>query len=181
MSSATELQIPAGTYNIDKVHSTIEFSVKHMVVATFRGRFADYDATLTVGDDGAPKLVGTVRVNSVEVKDDNLEAHLQSPEFFDAEKHPELRFESTAFRRDGDEVVVDGQITIKGETRPIEARGTTVGPLEDPMGNTKLGLALMTVVNRTDFGLNWQAPMPKGGVALGEDVTLNVDLEFFKA
>jgi polyisoprenoid-binding protein YceI len=180
MSSTTELQIPAGTYTVDKVHTTMGFAVKHMVVATFRGRFEDYDATLEVGEDGTPKLIGTVRVNSVQVKDPNLEAHLQSPEFFDAERHPELRYESDSWRREGDEVVIDGQITIKGETRPVEARGTIVGPLEDPMGNTKLGFELKAVIDRTEFGLNWQAPMPRGGVALGTDVTLNIDLEFFK-
>jgi polyisoprenoid-binding protein YceI len=174
-STINETTVPAGTWNADRVHSSLTFEVPY-AVNTFSGEVRDFDVTL---EDG--KLAGAGKIATLSVKDENLEAHLQSPEFFDAEKHPELRFESTAFRRDGDEVVVDGQITIKGETRPIEARGTTVGPLEDPMGNTKLGLALMTVVNRTDFGLNWQAPMPKGGVALGEDVTLNVDLEFFKA
>jgi polyisoprenoid-binding protein YceI len=181
MSTTTELQIPVGTYTIDKVHSTIGFAVKHMVVATFRGRFEDYDATLTVGDDATPRLIGTVGVGSVAVKDPNLEAHLQSPEFFDAERHPELRFESDSFRFDGADVVVDGRLTIKGETRPVEARGTVVGPIEDPFGNTKLGLELTAVVDRTEFGLNWNAPLPKGGVALGNDVTLSVDLEFLKA
>jgi polyisoprenoid-binding protein YceI len=181
MSTTTELQIPAGTYSVDKVHSTIGFAVKHMVVATFRGRFEDYDASLTVGEDGTPRLTGTVRVGSVAVKDPNLEAHLQSPEFFDAERHPELRFESDSLRLDGDEVVLDGRLTIKGETRPVEARGALVGPIEDPFGNTKLGLELTAIIDRTEFGLKWNAPMPKGGVALANDVTLSVDLEFLKA
>jgi polyisoprenoid-binding protein YceI len=181
MSTTTELQIPTGTYTIDKVHSTIGFSVKHMVVATFRGRFEDYDASLTVGEDGAPRLIGTVRVASVSVKDPNLEAHLQSPDFFDAERHAELRFESDSIRVDGDEVVVDGRLEIRGQSRPVEARGTLVGPVEDPFGNTKLGLELKAIVDRTEYGLNWNAPLPKGGVALGNDVTLGVDLEFLKA
>jgi polyisoprenoid-binding protein YceI len=181
MSTATELQIPAGTYSIDKVHSTIGFAVKHMVVATFRGRFEDYDASLSVGDDGTSRLTGTVGVGSVVVKDPNLEAHLQSPEFFDAERHPELRFESESLRLDGDEVVLDGRLSIKGETRPVQARGTLVGPVEDPFGNTKLGLELTAIIDRTEFGLKWNAPMPKGGVALANDVTLSVDLEFLKA
>jgi polyisoprenoid-binding protein YceI len=181
MSTIAELQIPAGTYTADKVHTTIGFAVKHMVVATFRGRFEDYDASLTVGEDGAPRLTGTVQVASVAVKDPNLEAHLQSPEFFDAERHPELRFESDSFRTDGDEVVVDGRLEIKGQTRPVEARGTLVGPVEDPFGNTKVGLHLKAILDRTEFGLNWNAPMPKGGVALANDVTLEVDLELLKA
>jgi polyisoprenoid-binding protein YceI len=181
MSISTETTIPTGTYTLDKVHSHVGFGVKHMVVATFRGRFDDFDATLEVGEDGAARLIGTVAVGSIEVKDENLAAHLQSPEFFDAERHPELRFESDSIRIDGGDAVVDGRLTIKGETRPVEARGTIVGPHEDIAGNTKLGLELTAIVDRTEFGLNWNAPLPKGGMALGNDVTLSVDLELIKA
>jgi polyisoprenoid-binding protein YceI len=181
MSISTETTIPTGTYTLDKVHSHVGFAVKHMVVATFRGRFEEFDATLEVADDGTPRLTGTVDVTSIEVKDDNLAGHLQSPEFFDSERHPELRFESDSIRVDGGDVVVDGRLTIKGQTRPVEARGTIVGPHEDIAGNTKLGLELTAIVDRTEFGLNWNAPLPKGGVALGNDVTLSVDLELKKA
>jgi len=181
MSISTETTIPAGTYTLDKVHSHVGFAIKHMVVATFRGRFEEYDATLEVGPDGSPRLVGTVGVGSIEVKDENLAGHLQSPEFFDAERHPELRFESESIRIDNGDVVVDGRLTIKGETRPVEARGTIVGPHEDIAGNTKLGLELTAIVDRTEFGLKWNAPLPKGGMALGNDVTLSVDLELVKA
>jgi polyisoprenoid-binding protein YceI len=181
MSVSTETTIPTGTYTIDKVHSHVGFAVKHMVVATFRGRFEDFDATLEVAADGAARLVGTVDVTSIEVKDDNLAGHLQSPDFFDAERHSELRFESDSIRVDQGDVVVDGRLTIKGQTRPVEARGTIVGPHEDIAGNTKLGLELTAIVDRTEFGLNWNAPLPKGGMALGNDVTLSVDLELKKA
>ena len=181
MSISTETTIPAGTYALDTVHSHVGFAVKHMVVATFRGRFEKFYATLEVGEEGAARLAGTVDVTSIEVKDDNLAGHLQSPEFFDAERHPELRFESDSIRVDGNDVVVDGRLTIKGQTRPVEARGTIVGPHEDIAGNTKLGLELTAVIDRTEFGLNWNAPLPKGGVALGNDVTLSVDLELAKA
>jgi len=181
MSISTETAIPAGTYTLDTVHSHVGFAVKHMVVATFRGRFEKFDATLDVGQDGAARLTGTVDVTSIEVKDENLAGHLQSPDFFDAERHPELRFESDSIRIDGGEAVVDGRLTIKGQTRPVEARGTIVGPHEDIAGNTKLGLELTAIVDRTEFGLNWNAPLPKGGVALGNDVTLSVDLELKKA
>ncbi len=181
MSTSTELRIPVGTYRADTVHSNVGFAVKHMVVATFRGRFEEYDATLTVGDDGAPRLTGTVDPKSIVVKDENLAIHLQSPDFFDSERHPQLAFESDAVRFDGDEVVVDGRLTIKGATRPVEGRGTVVGPIEDPYGNTKIGLELTTVVDRTEFGLNWNAPLPKGGVALANEVTLVLDLELRRA
>jgi polyisoprenoid-binding protein YceI len=181
MSISTETTIPAGTYSLDTVHSHVGFAVKHMVVATFRGSFENFDATLEVSEDGTPRLTGTVDVTSIEVKDENLSGHLLSPDFFDAERHPELRFESDAIRVDGGDAVVDGRLTIKGQTRPVEARGTIVGPHEDIAGNTKLGLELTAIVDRTEFGLNWNAPLPKGGMALGNDVTLSVDLELKKA
>jgi polyisoprenoid-binding protein YceI len=172
MATATEqLQ---GTYVLDPIHSSASFAVKHMVVSTFRGRFEKFDATLTDG-----KLVGPVDVGSIVVKDENLAAHLQSPEFFDAERHPELRFESTDIRRtgDGDEVVVDGELTIKGITKPVEARGTLEGPAVTFGDVNKVGLTLEAIIDRTEFGLNWNAPLPKGGFALANDVKLIVELE----
>src|SRR5215208_2902355 len=108
MAVATEQKLSTGTWKLEPIHSTAGFAVKHMVVATFRGRFEDFGATLDVDENGEAKLVGTVRTNSIVVKDENLAAHLQSPDFFDSERYPELRFESTSVRREGDEVVVDG-------------------------------------------------------------------------
>ena len=169
--------LPAGTYTSDPVHSTTGFAVKHML-ATFRGSFAAFDAQLTVTEDGAAKLVGVVPVETVVVKDENLAAHLQSPEFFDAERHPELRFESSAIRpADNGEVVVDGELTIKGITKPVEARGTFEGPAVTFGDVNKVGLTLEAIIDRTEFGLNWNAPLPKGGFMLANDVTLTVDLE----
>jgi polyisoprenoid-binding protein YceI len=180
MSTTTiEQQIPAGTWNVDKIHSSIGFAVKHMVVSTFRGKFDDYDAELTAGEDGAT-LRGAVRVASVDVKDETLEAHLQSPDFFDAERHPELRFDSKIVRRDGDEVVVEGELTIRGATHPVEARGTISGPHIDLGDSSRLGLELEASVDRRAYGLEWNAPLPKGGVALGDEVTLLVNLEFVR-
>jgi polyisoprenoid-binding protein YceI len=170
MATATE-QIQ-GTYKLDPIHSSASFAVKHMVVSTFRGRFENFDASLVDG-----KLVGTVDVSSIVVKDENLAAHLQSPEFFDAERHPELRFESTDIRRDGDELVVDGELTIKGITKPVEARGTIDGPVATFGDVNKVGLTLEAIIDRTEFGLNWNAPLPKGGFALANDVKLIVELE----
>ena len=123
--SATGL--PVGTWRLDPVHSSASFAVKHMAVATFRGRFERLDATLTVDDDSA-ELVGNVDAGSIVVKDENLQAHLGSPDFFDTERYPEITFRSTSIRRDGDEVIVDGELTIKGNTRAVEARGTIAGP-----------------------------------------------------
>ena len=176
MATATEqLQ---GTYVLDPVHSSASFAVKHMVVSTFRGRFEKFDATLTDG-----KLVGTVDVGSIVVKDENLAAHLQSPEFFDAERHPELRFESSEIRPtgEGDEIVVDVELTIKGITKPVEARGTLEGPAVTFGDVNKVGLTLEAIIDRTEFGLNWNAPLPKGGFALANEVKLLVNLELAPA
>ena len=180
MSVITQ-QLPTGTWQLDKVHSSAGFAVKHMVVSTFRGRFEDFDATLEIDDTGEAKLTGIVDAGSIVVKDENLGAHLKSPEFFDVERFPELRFESTDVRVDGDELVVSGELTIKGNTRPVEGRGTLVGPHVDIAGNNKLGLTLETVVDRTEFGLEWNAPLPKGGFALANDVTLQIELELARA
>ena len=168
-TATTQLQ---GTYVLDPIHSSASFAVKHMIVSTFRGRFENFDATLVDG-----RLTGTVDVGSIVVKDENLAAHLQSPEFFDAERHPELRFESSEIRPDGDEVVVDGELTIKGITKAVEARGTIEGPAVTFGDVNKIGLSLEAIIDRTEFGLDWNAPLPKGGFALANDVKLIVELE----
>jgi polyisoprenoid-binding protein YceI len=178
MTNATTA-IPAGTYATDGVQSSAGFAVKHML-ATFRGSFARFNAELTVGEDGQARLLGTVPVDTVVVKDENLAAHLQSPEFFDAEQYPEIRFESTDITFDGPTATLTGDLTIKGHTERVTAEGSVVGPIEDPFGNTKLGLQFETVVDRTKFGLNWNAPLPKGGYMLADDVTLSVDLELLQ-
>jgi polyisoprenoid-binding protein YceI len=180
VSAATTL-LPAATWNIDKVHSSVGFAVKHMVVSTFRGRFEDFDAALVSADDGTMRLEGRVLADSIVVKDENLAAHLKSPEFFDTERHPEITFTSTLVRADGGELVVDGELTIKGHTRPIEARGTITEPVVTFGDATKIGIELEAAVDRTEYGLDWNAPLPKGGFALDNDVKLIVNLELVKA
>jgi polyisoprenoid-binding protein YceI len=181
MSVATQQQLPTGTWKLDPIHSSAGFAVKHMVVATFRGRFEDFDATLAVDENGRGTLTGAVRADSIVVKDENLAAHLKSPDFFDTANHPEIRFESVDVRVDGDEAVVEGDLTIKGNTHQVQGRGAYVGPHEDIAGSTKIGLAIETVVDRTKFGLNWNAPLPKGGFALSDEVILQIELELAKA
>jgi polyisoprenoid-binding protein YceI len=173
-----EQQVPVGTWQVDKVHSTVGFSVKHMVVATFRGTFKAFDATLA-SDDAGLRLTGVVDAASVDVADENLRAHLGSPEFFDVERTPEIRFESSDLRvSDDGSVVVDGQLTIKGHTETVEASGTVAYIEADMTGGERIGVELETIVDRTKFGLNWNAPLPKGGFAVANDVTLGVHLEF---
>jgi polyisoprenoid-binding protein YceI len=177
MTTATA--IPAGTYATDGVHSSAGFAVKHML-STFRGNFGTINATVTVDENGAATLTGSVPVDSVIVKDENLVAHLQSPEFFDSEQYPEIRFDSVDLEIDGPTATLSGDLTIKGHTERVTAEGSVAGPIEDPFGNTKLGLQFETVVDRTKFGLNWNAPLPKGGFMLANDVTLSVDLELLQ-
>jgi polyisoprenoid-binding protein YceI len=165
----------AGTWNFVPVHSAATFSVKYLV-APFRGEFVDLEAQLADG-----RLTGAVKVASVAVKDENLAAHLQGPDFFDAEAHPEVTFSSDRLDMDGDQVTLTGELTMKGVSRPVTATGTINGPTEDFLGNTRLGLSLETTVDRSDYGVSWNAPLPKGGDALSNDVTIAVELEFHRA
>jgi polyisoprenoid-binding protein YceI len=176
----TTTKLPVGVWKLDPVHSSASFAVKHMVVSTFRGRFEDIDATLSVDDAGDGRLLGTVDAGSIVVKDENLQAHLGSPDFFDTERYPQLRFASQAIRRDGDELVLDGELTIKDRTHPVQARGTITDPHETLGGAVKIGVTLETVIDRTQFGLEWNAPLPKGGFALANDVKLTVELELVR-
>jgi polyisoprenoid-binding protein YceI len=172
--STTQIEelLPTGTWSSDPIHSSIGFAVKHMGVAPFRGGFKTFDASLADG-----KLVGTAPVETIQTDEENLTAHLLSPEFFDAERHPVLRYESTEIRRDGDDVVIDGLLTLRGQARPVELRGTITGPLSDPYGNERLGLELETTIDRTEFGIDWNAELPSGGQVLANDVTLTAQLE----
>ena len=178
--SATETTIaPAGTWALDPVHSTVGFEVGYLA-GTFKGQFRDVDAQLDVGETGA-SLAGSARVASVDVKDENLAAHLQSPDFFDAETHPELRFSADDFAIEGETVTVDGEITIKGVTKPVVVTGTVAAPLTDPYGNERIGLSVSTTVDRTEFGVSWNNPLPGGKPALANEVRIVGELAFVKA
>jgi polyisoprenoid-binding protein YceI len=170
--------LPTGTWELDGVHSSIGFEIEY-IVGVFRGQFRDVDAHFSVDGEGIA-LDGAARVASIDVKDENLAAHLQSPEFFDAERHPELRFASHDVTRTGDDLVVLGELTIKGVTKPVELRGTIVDPITDPYGRERIGLTLTTTVDRTGFGLEWNTPLPNGEPALATDVTLVSELYFVK-
>lgn len=181
MSVATPQAIAAGTWKIDTVHSHVGFAVKHMVVSTFRGRFEDYEGSLQASQDGAPVLAGSVAVDSLVVKDENLAAHLKSPDFFDSAEYPRISFASTRLALAGDGTLeVEGELTIKDNTHAVSARGTVTGPHVDIAGNDKLGVELEAVVDRRDYGLLWNAPLPKGGFALADDVKLEVSLELVR-
>ena len=182
MSAITATPVPTGTtWTADPVHSTVGFAVKHMVVSTFRGRFEDYDATLVAQADGTLRLEGRVAADSIAVKDENLAAHLKAPDFFDTERYPYITFTSTLIRAEGNTLIVDGELTIKGNSRPIEARGTITEPHVTFGDVEKIGIELEAIVDRTEYGLSWNAPLPKGGFALANEVKLVVELELAKA
>ena len=173
-NQTTEQALPTGTWSADTVHSTVGFSVPYLA-GTFQGTFSDFDARLS--DD---VLVGTAEVASVQVKDPNLEAHLQSPDFFDAERFPQLSFEARDISRSGDELTIAGELTLKGHTEAVEIKGHVNDPAPDPYGGERFGVQLETTVDRTKFGLTWNNTLPSGDPALANDVTVIVDLQLAK-
>ena len=173
-SQTTQRALPTGTWSADTIHSTVGFAVPYMA-GTFQGTFSDFDARLS---DGA--LRGTAEVASVEVKDPNLAAHLQAPDFFDAERFPQLSFEAKDITRSGDELTIAGELTLKGHTEPVDIKGHVNDPAPDPYGGERFGLQLETTVDRTRFGLNWNNPLPGGEPALANEVTIRVDLQLAK-
>ena len=163
----------AGTFNADPVHSSFGFAVKYQNVSIFRGTLGEVAATLVDG-----RLEGTAQVESISIRTpEQFRAHVLSDDFFAAETHPEVKFTSSDVQLGDDgTATVAGELTIRDTTQPVTATGTWQAPSADAFGNTRAHLQLETVVDRTAFGLNWNMPLPTGGNALGNDVTLTVDL-----
>jgi polyisoprenoid-binding protein YceI len=169
-STIEQTEIPTGTWKADTVHSGVAFEVPY-AVATFSGEVPEFEASLANG-----KLIGVAKIASLTVKDENLQAHLLSPEFFDAERYPEVRFDGSNIRRDGDKVTLDGEITIKGITKPVTLTGTITGPAIDHFGANRVGFKLETTIDRTEHDIKWNMPLPTGEPALANEVTLKADL-----
>jgi len=175
MSTTTIQQVPAGTYTLDPVHSTFGFAVKHNGISTFRGQFEHVDAKL---EDGV--LVGTAQVDSVKSAIPDLKAHLLSADFFNAAETPTVEFRSAEIRIAEDGTAeVDGELTIRGVTKPVTAKGTFASG-SNIGGSDVVGFDLEATVDRREYGLNWQAELPKGGAVLAWDVTLQVHFELIK-
>jgi polyisoprenoid-binding protein YceI len=163
------------------VHSNVSFEVGYAGVNTFRGGFRDFSATLAGGHE--PTLEGSAKVASIDVKDEQLNGHLQTPDFFDAQRFPEIGFRAIELHRVEDgRVEGKGELTIKGVTRPVELTGTIAdAPATDPFGRERLGLRLETSVDRTAYGVSWNAPNQSGGDYLANDVNLIAELALVRS
>jgi polyisoprenoid-binding protein YceI len=173
------VSLPVGSWQLDPAHSRVEFSIDYMG-GSFRGTFQPFEAQLDVAGDGTASLTGKARAESIQVNDENLNAHLQGPDFFDAERTPELAFSANAVERSGDKLAVDGELTIRGNTQPVKLEGTLV-EVVDAYERARLTLNLTGRVDRSAFGLAWNMPLPSGEPALANDVDLSAQLFFIKA
>ncbi|MDS1116027.1 YceI family protein [Gordonia westfalica] len=183
MTAATTVKapIPAGTWTIDAVHSTVGFSVKHLMVSKVRGTFDTFSGTITVSEDGTPAVEAEIDVTSINTKNEQRDGHIKSADFFDAEQFPKATFVSTGVRQNGDDYVLDGDFTLKGVTKPVslelEYNGTNPG-----MGQgTVAGFDAKTVINRKDFGIDIEMPLEGGGVVVGDKITITLEIEAVQA
>lgn len=168
----------AGTWVIDPTHSEVGFSVRHLMISKVKGKFERFTATFTTGENPLDsKVEATAEVASVNTNEPNRDGHLRTGDFFEAEKYPEIHFVSTAVRPNGDDFLVDGELTIKDVTKPVTFEVEFGGFGSDPYGNYKAGLTAKATIDRTDFGLTYNAALETGGVLIGEKVTITLDLQ----
>jgi polyisoprenoid-binding protein YceI len=178
------IRVPAGTWTVDPAHSSVAFEVRHMMIATVRGHFREFGGTLEAAEDDPSnsRAEGWAKVASIDTGNADRDEHLKSPDFFDAERYPEIRFESTRIGHvQGGHYRVAGDLTIRDVTRAVEFDATVEGAGEDPWGNERVGIAIRGKINRTEFGLTWQQQLAKGGMLVGEDVSVLVDVSAVRA
>jgi polyisoprenoid-binding protein YceI len=185
MSTTSGTQTTVSTWNLDPVHSVAEFKVKHMMISNVKGQFTKLSGVLTFdeGNISNSRVEASIDASSITTRDADRDAHLKSGDFFDIEKFPTLNFQSTSVKRTGgDELAVTGNLTIHGVTREavFEVEGPTT-PGKDPWGNTRVGLSAVTKINRKDFGLTWNSALETGGILVGDEVTITLDVQFVKA
>ena len=179
--SANSPQATTTTWNIDPAHTTAEFKVRHMMITNVRGHFSGITGVLTLDDQDVTKsqVEASIPAASINTREPDRDTHLKSADFLDVEKFPTLTFASTNITRTGEgELEVEGDLTIHGVTRRVvfAVEGPTP-PGKDPWGNTRIGWTAITKINRKDFGLNWNAALETGGILVGDDVTLTLDVE----
>jgi polyisoprenoid-binding protein YceI len=180
MSATTLTQIPTGIYAVDPAHSNVGFEVRHMGIATVRGAFRQFSGQIDATGE-APRLEGAVEVASIDTGQADRDGHLQSPEFFDVQQHPQISFHTTATEIAGDgQIALTGEITIKGVTKPIELTGTLAENGEDPWGNQRVGFEVEGKIDRREFGLKWNQTLPNGNLLVANEVKLVVSVSAVK-
>lgn len=181
MTTATEVRTETTTWNIDPVHTTAEFKVKHMMISNVKGHFTGVSGVfeLNEADPIKSRVEATIDAASINTNNADRDTHLKSADFFDVEQFPTLSFASTKVVQRGEgELAVDGDLTIHGVTRPVTftVEGPTA-PAQDPWGNTRVGLSATTTINRKDFGLTWNAALETGGILVGDTVTITLEVQ----
>ena len=172
--------VPTATWAIDPVHSSIGFGVKHLGVSTYRGSFTGASGTITTANGAVTAIDGTIAIDSILTTDAKLTGHLLAADFFDAATYPEARFVSTSVTAGADDqLAIAGNLTLRGITLPLTLTGEIIGHVVDPYGNTKLGVSARGQIDRTTFGITWNAPLPlaNGALALAEKVTLTLEVQ----
>jgi polyisoprenoid-binding protein YceI len=174
----TQLQ-EKNIYALDQAHTTIEFVVRHLMITKVRGRFTAFDGQIELapGSDLPVAIAATIQAGSIDTREDQRDAHLRSADFFDIDKYPELKFESTRIDGTPDEFTIDGKLTIHGVTRDVSLAGSFEGRVTDPWGGVRVGYTANTTVNRKDFGLTWNAALETGGVVVGDEVRIELNVE----
>ena len=177
MSVAVAAPIQAGTWAIDAAHSTVGFSVKHLMVSKVRGTFDTFSGSITIAPDGTPSVTAQIAVDSINTRNEQRDGHVRSADFFDAEKYPTATFVSTGVRPDGDDYILTGDFTLKGVTRPVELELEFNG-VNPGMGNgPDAGFEAKTVISRKDFGVDIEMPLEGGGVVVGDKITITLEIE----
>lgn len=181
MTAASTVQIPgyvAGTWDIDASHSTVGFSVRHMMVSKVRGYFREFSGQIVTAEDPTQSSVtASIDMTSIDTRQEQRDAHIRSADFFDVENHPQMTFRSTAVRTDGADWRLEGELTIKGVTKPVVLDLELNGFGPDAYGGTRAGFSARTEINRNDFGVDIKMPMDGGGVVVGDKVTVELEIE----
>lgn len=177
-SLSTHPSFTAGTWRLDLSHSELGFSVRHLAISKVKGSFDRFDATVTATSDGTVSVEASIEVASINTKNEGRDGHLQTGDFFKTDEFPTATFTSTSVAVDGNEFTVEGELTLRGVTKPVTLKGELGGVTTDGYGNTKAGVTASTTINRHDFGVSWNAVLEAGGLTLGDDVTITVEAEF---
>jgi polyisoprenoid-binding protein YceI len=181
MTTAATTSIPgylAGTWDIDTSHSDVSFTIRHMMVSKVRGRFGKFSGEIVTGENLADSTVtATIDATSIDTNNEQRDGHIRSADFFDVENHPEWTFRSTALRVDGEDLALDGELTIKGVTRPVTLALEVNGFGPDAWGGTRAGFSASTTIDRNDFGVDIKMPLDGGGVVVGDKVQIHLEIE----